>query len=182
MISFSRIGRAASVALLIGGAVLGTSARAQDVPEEQLQAARAAVSALGLTNQFDNILPGLAVRLKGQLIQAYPNFQDQITDTVDAQALSLAQRRADLEREAALVYAKAFTTDELKAIAEFYNGDAGKKLLKDGPLAGREMMKAADIWAAGVARDLNKQTNEELMKTIGPGVQATDDAAAAPKP
>ena len=94
-------------------------------------------------------------------------MQDAITTTVDAKALELAPRRADLEREAALTYARAFTVDELNAISAFYSSEAGKKLLKDGPIATRELMKAADIWAAGINRDLNTASMTELQKVAG---------------
>lgn len=178
MFTTTGFGRAVSVAIVISGIALGTSARAQDVPEEHVQAARAAIGALGLTNQFDNILPTLADRLKRELILNYPNLQDEISATVDKTALSLAPRRADLEREAALVYAKSFTVEELNAVAAFYNSETGKKLLRDGPIAAREMLKAADIWASGIQRDLSEQTNDEMLKLV-PTQQPADAAAPA---
>lgn len=184
MIYSKGFGRIASAAIVAGGLLLGASAQAQEVPEAHVQAARAAISALGVTNQFDGILPGLAENLKAQLIQAYPNFQDDIFKTVDGKAIELAARRADLEREAALVYARAFSPEELNAIATFYTSEAGKKLLKDGPLVTREMLRAADIWAAGIRRDLENTTNEAMLKIAGaPAADATAPAgAAAPAP
>ncbi|MGX5668533.1 DUF2059 domain-containing protein [Rhizobium daejeonense] len=175
MIKFSGLSRVASVALIAGSMMLAASAKAQEVPAEHLQAARAAISSLGVTNRFDNILPNIMDRLVAQLIQAYPNLQDEISKKVEEEALKIAPRRADLENEAALVYAKAFTVDELKAITAFYSSDAGKKLLKDGPIATRELLKAADIWTSGVARDLEKQTNEALLKEVG-GAEAPAEA------
>ncbi|PZU83338.1 MAG: hypothetical protein DI528_17210 [Shinella sp.] len=176
MIKFSGLSRVASVALIAGSMMLADSAKAQEVPAEHLQAARAAISSLGVTNRFDNILPNIMDRLVAQLIQAYPNLQDEISKKVEEEALKIAPRRADLENEAALVYAKAFTVDELKAITAFYSSDTGKKLLKDGPIATRELLKAADIWTAGVARDLEKQANDALLKEVG-----TQAPAEAPK-
>lgn len=180
MVTKTGFGRIATAAIIVGGVFFGVAAKAQDVPEEQVQAARAALTALGLTNQFDNILPGLAERLKRELILTYPNLEDEISKTVDKNALELAPRRADLEREAALVYAKTFTAAELKAIADFYGSDVGKKFLKDGPIAAREMLKSADIWAAGIARDMNNKTNEEMLKLVG--ATAAAEEAAKPKP
>lgn len=176
MVRFSGLGRLASVAVIAGGLFMGVSAQAQEISAEHVQAARAAISALGATDRLDNILPSVSERLKAQLIQAYPNLEDKISETVDAEAIKLAPRRGDLEREAALVYAKSFSVEELNAITAFYTSDAGKKLLKDGPIAIRELMKAADIWTAGVARDLEKQANDALLKEVG----ATEQPA--PKP
>ncbi|KQM34933.1 MULTISPECIES: DUF2059 domain-containing protein [Agrobacterium] len=192
------LGKAAAASILISGLVFGTAARAQEISAEHIAAAKQAITALGVTDRFDNILPGLAERLKSELIQSSPNVEDQITATVDAKALELAPRRADLEREAALTYARAFSVEELKAISTFYSSDAGKKLLKDGPIATRELMKAADIWAAGINRDLNASSMAELQKVAGadlqplpanasniggaPGATTAPPAAPAPKP
>src|SRR5690606_10713022 len=101
-------------------ASLAGAVKAQDVTDEQIQSARSAIDALNATINFDNILPSIAERLKATLIQASPNHEAEINAVVDEQALTLAARRADLEREAATIYAKTFTQDELKAIGDFY--------------------------------------------------------------
>ncbi|MDC7742125.1 DUF2059 domain-containing protein [Rhizobium binxianense] len=183
MMNTAGLGRFAAATVVLSGLAFGSAVKAQEVSEEQLKASRAAIDAIGATAQFDNILPGLAERLKAGLIQDSPNYQDIISSTVDAQALKLAPRRGDLEKEAALTYAKTFTADELKAIADFYNSDVGKKLLRDGPVASRETAKAADIWAQGISRDLEKQSNAELSKVIKAPPPAPDSPAApAPAP
>ena len=173
MNNFAGLGRLAAAVLLVSGVALGSVARAEDVSEEQLKAARATIDALGVTSRFDSILPTVAEQLKAQLIQATPNFQDVISTTVDGEALKLAARRGDLEKEAATIYAKTFTVEELKAIADFYGSDVGKKLLRDGPVAAREMMKAADIWGAGIQRDLAKESDTALEKELGDKLKAT---------
>jgi len=185
MMKIAGLGRFAAATIVLSGLAFGSAVKAQEVSEDQLKASRAAIDAIGATAQFDNILPGLAERLKAGLIQDSPNYQDIISTTVDAQALALAPRRGDLEKEAALTYAKTFTIDELKAIADFYNSDVGKKLLRDGPVASRETAKAADIWAQGISRDLEKQSNVELSKVIKappPAVDTPAPAAPAPAP
>lgn len=176
MINFAGFGRLAAASLLVSGLAFGAVAHAEDaVSDEQLKAARAAIAAINATAPYDVILPNLAEQLKGQLIQGTPNYQDEITTTVDQNALELASRRGDLEKEAAAIYAKTFTVDELNAIAAFYSSPAGKKLLSDGPIASREMNKAADIWAAGISRDLAKNSDAALEKLL-----AGKKKAAAP--
>ncbi|MBX5161261.1 DUF2059 domain-containing protein [Rhizobium sp. NZLR8] len=185
MMNIAGLGHLAAATVVLSGLAFGSAVKAQEVSEDQLKASRAAIDAIGATAQFDNILPGLAERLKAGLIQDSPNYQDIISSTVDAQALALAPRRGDLEKEAALTYAKTFTAAELKAIADFYNSDVGKKLLRDGPVASRETAKAADIWAQGISRDLEKQSNTELSKVIKAPPPATESPAApaaAPAP
>ena len=116
MIKFAGFGRTLVATLIVSAGLVGV-AKAQEVTDEQIKTARSAIDAIGATSSFDNILPSLAMRVKSTFVQASPNHEAEINAVVDEQALSLAPRRADLEKEAATIYAKTFTQDELKAIA-----------------------------------------------------------------
>ena len=129
-----------------------------------LAAAREAIAQLGATNQFDNILIQASDALKNELIQKDPNLQDVIIATVDETAISLVGRRTDLEQEIARIYATTFSEQDLKDISTFYATDAGKKLLQEGPIITREMIRAARIWQQGIARDLAATAGDELAK------------------
>lgn len=165
-----------AAAMTFGAMALPASA--QEVSESHLQAARAAIGAIEATNDFDVILPQAANDLKARLIQQNPNMEDLIDTTVSEKALQLASRRADLENEAALAYARVFNEQELNQIAEFYNSPTGQKLLSDGPIVTREVLKAADIWRRGVVRDLTNSVAEQLQATIN--VQAPQSEEATP--
>jgi hypothetical protein len=179
MTKFAVLGHATALAVIV--ASLALPVRAQEISEAHLQAARDAISSINATERYDNILPGLAERLKAQFIQATPNFQEQISQVVDEQALALATRRADLEQEAATIYAKAFTQEELQSISAFYATEAGKKLLSTGPLVARELTRAAEIWANGISRDLTSQSTEKLRDIIdADAVQAPAADVGAP--
>ncbi|ESY74838.1 DUF2059 domain-containing protein [Mesorhizobium sp. M1050] len=171
--------------LLAASAVFAFSSPAfsQDVTESHLKAARAAVAAIHATDPFDNILPQAAAALESQLIQKNPDMQELIGKTISEKALALASRRADLEKEAALAYAKVFSEKELTDIANFYNSDSGKKLLDSGPTVTRDLVKAADIWQNGVGRDLAQQVGETLAaaaKAKAPAAPAAPADGAAP--
>ncbi|MBS3647598.1 DUF2059 domain-containing protein [Pseudaminobacter sp. 19-2017] len=162
--------------------LLSLPAQAQEISAEHLKAARAAVSAIKATEAFDNILPEAAAILKQNLIQKNPDMQEVIIKTVDDKTIALAPRRADLEKEAALAYAKVFTAEELNAIASFYQSPAGQKLITDGPLVVRELGKAADIWQRGVARDLAAEVGkslDEYFKAHQPQAPATAEGEPA---
>ncbi|HET7412619.1 MAG TPA: DUF2059 domain-containing protein [Pararhizobium sp.] len=176
-------GRIAAAFVVAAALGLSSAASAQEPTKAQLDAARAAIAALHATDEFDNILPNAAAALKHSLIQAEPNLQEQITATVNDQALKLATRRADLEKEVATIYAKHFTTDELKAIAAFYNTKAGKKLIDQAPAVTRETMQAARIWSNGIARDLGSATHDALEAKLAKknGDKAAKTDAGAPK-
>lgn len=158
LLSFAR-------AALLSGAVvaLALPASAQEISESHLKAARDAVTAIQATTMYDNILPQAAFALKQELIQQNPDKQEVISKTVDEEVLKLVSRRTDLEREAAQVYAKAMSEEDLRNIANFYNSETGKKLLETAPIVTREVIKAADIWQRGVARDLAQAVGEKLQ-------------------
>jgi|GEM_PF-158943 len=180
MLKFAAFGRVAAAALIVSGFGFATVSKAAEVTDDQMKAAYAAIKATGATVPFDSILPNIAEQLKASFIQASPNYQDIISSTVDDDALALAGRRGDLEKEAATIYAKTFTADELNTIANFFNSDVGRKFLKDVPLANRELFKAADIWSAGIQRDLSKSSSDKLEKIIGDKIKAGQAPAPLP--
>ena len=169
-------------AILVASAVFAFSSPvfAQDVTESHLKAARAAVAAIHATDPFDNILPQAAAALEQQLIQKNPDMQELIGKTITDKAMALASRRADLEKEAALAYAKVFSEKELNDIAAFYSSDSGKKLLDSGPTVTRDLVKAADIWQNGLARDLAQQVGETLAAAAKANAPAAPTDATAP--
>jgi hypothetical protein len=181
MMLHKRVRRLSTLLAVSAVLALSSPAFADDVSESHLKAAHAAVAAIHATDMFDNILPQAAAALEQQLIQKNPDMQELIGKTVSEKAIGLASRRADLEKEAALAYAKVFSEKELNDIAAFYNSDSGKKLLDSGPAVSRDLVKAAEIWQNGVARDLAQQVGETLAaaaKAKAPAAPAPADAAA----
>lgn len=164
---FTGLKRLGAGVIVLSALAISGQAIAQDISDEHKAAARAAITALGATDQFDAILPAAAENLKSSLIQATPDLQEIIGATVDEKVFEMVPRRGDLEREAAEIYAKSFTIEELKAIAEFYSSEPGKKLIENGPLVTRELLKAAEIWSNGIARDLSTEVATKLQATLG---------------
>lgn len=158
--------------------IVAMPAQAQDPTAEHVAAARATIAALGATDQFDAILLNAAQNIKSNLIQTAPNLQEIISATVDETAIEMAGRRADLEREAATIYARSFSIDELNAIEAFYVSDAGKKLISAGPIVTRELLQAAEVWSNGISRDLAAATQKALIARLGetPAGTTTDGA------
>lgn len=174
----NRIRHLAAAVTATVAVAIAMPAFAQEISESHLKAARDAVGAINATDSFDAILPQAASALQSSLIQKNPDLQELISTTVSAKALEMAPRRADLEREAATAYAKVFSEDDLKAIAAFYNSAAGKKLLESGPIVSRELVRAAEIWQNGIARDLAKEVGEALQSAAGTQVQPADGMEA----
>jgi len=170
------------IAMLAASAfvAVASAAHAQEISEPHLTSARAAIDAINATDQYDTIIPQAAQALMQELIQQNPDLQDLVITTVREKALELSSRRGDLEKEAALVYARAFTQPELDAITAFYTSEPGKKLLAVGPIVARELVKAAEIWQRGVARDLAEAVGSHLEQVVNvrPKPQAGNQAPA----
>ena len=177
-----RARRTAAVLAASAFVAIASQSYAQEIAESHLQAARATITAVKATDNYDIILPAAAQQLKQELIQQNPDLTDVIIATVDEKALGLAGRRADLEREAAIAYAKIFSEAELNAITTFYNGDAGKKLLASGPIVAREVVKAAEIWQRGISRDLATEVGKQISDIVDARVAADKAAGGNPAP
>ncbi|MBO6918143.1 MAG: DUF2059 domain-containing protein [Rhizobiaceae bacterium] len=154
-----------SATLMFSGAHIHNAA-AQDASADHIAAAKAAITALTVTKNFDSILLRSAEQIKANLTLANPNFSDEISIAVDEEAIKLASRRADLENEAANIYAKNFTVEELNEITTFYNSATGKKLIQSTAGLGRELVRAAEIWGAGITRDLNEASSKVLTEKL----------------
>ncbi|ALN73103.1 MULTISPECIES: DUF2059 domain-containing protein [unclassified Aureimonas] len=166
---FSRTLRGGLYAAVALVGLAGTPALAQEISPSHLAAAREAVDSIDTTEQFDQILLNAATQIKAELIVNNPDLQSKISEMVDDSAIGLAPRRADLENEVARIYAKMFTEQELREISQFYNSEAGRKLIKQGPQASREMMAAADVWTNGIVRDLRESAQKGMQKLAPAG-------------
>jgi hypothetical protein len=176
--------RRTAFAAAAGIVVLSSHAFSQEISDAHLKAARETINAVKATASYDMLLPAAAQILKQELIQQNPDLTDLIISTVDEKALALASRRADLEREAALVYARTYSEPELVAITAFYNSEAGKKLLSQGPIVAREVTRAADIWQRGIQRDLATEVGKHIAQVVDAQVKADQATGAntAPAP
>ncbi len=160
IVSRTRIGLAAfAVALALGG-----PAGAQEISQSHLDAALTAVQSAGAARGFDSVLPALADRVKGRLIRLRPDLHQEISATVEAVALQLTSRRADLNEAVARVWAKNFTEDELVTIAEFYKSPTGQKFAEIGPRVIQESLKSVEAWSTRVGEELYERSREELTK------------------
>ncbi len=176
MMMTGKLFRLAAIAVLLAAALAGGAKAQDEISDSHLKAARAAISSIRVTDEFDGILSAAAAQLKVQLYQKNPDLQPMISQIVDETAIGLAGRRADLEREAAFAYAKIFTEAELEDITTFYTSAVGKKLIIDGPLATREVFKAADIWRAGIARDLSAESGKKIAAEIKKTQSGNDES------
>jgi hypothetical protein len=157
-------------ALLIGlvagmaGAVTPRPSPAQEITQAHLAAALDAVTSAKTARGFDNVLPLLSEQTQNRLLRLRPDLHKEIADVVQAQAIALVPRRADLNNSVARIWAKSFTEEELKAIAAFYKSPAGTKLADIGPTVIAQSLQAVRGWSDRVAEELMQKSQAELKK------------------
>ncbi len=145
-------------------ALPASSPFAQEISPSHLAAALDVVNSTVAAASFDTQLPRIANEVTNRLIRARPDLHQEIADTVQAVALKLVVRRRELDQDVARVYAKAFTEDELKAIAAFLKSPAGQKYQQDGPKVVNETLQAVQAWTDRLGAELLDKTREELKK------------------
>ena len=149
-------------AMFAFASVVGASS--QEITKEHVAAAKVAMKATGATDRLDKILPELAAFTKAGLIANRPDIEAEISVIVDEVAISLAPRRGPLEDEAAAIYTKLFTQEELEQISAFFNSDTGGKFLRSTPSLFRQVDEVAKVWRAGITRDMSKSVQEKLKE------------------
>lgn len=173
MSSLNKSFRAAVLAAAFAAAsplALPAQAIAQEQSAEHIALAVQVVRSAGATRGFDNVLPRLANQVIDRLISLRPDLHKEIAAAVEAVALKLAVRRAELDTDIGRIWAKNFTEQELQSLLAFYTSDAGKKFSEVGPLMVAESYQAVDRWSGRVGEELLEKTREELKNqgiTIG---------------
>ncbi|MEL6751699.1 MAG: DUF2059 domain-containing protein [Pseudomonadota bacterium] len=163
-----------ALAMVAGLFISLSAASAQEISESHMAAARKALASTNATKPYDQILFNQSAQLKNNLTAQAPNLTDEISVIVDEEAIAIAPRRADLENEAAKLFANTFTEAELGQISDFFSSDAGSKYLDATPILARELGRVARIWANGITRDMGIKVQER--------VSALTPAEAAPAP
>lgn len=165
MPSFSKSARSG----LLGAVLFASSAfalapavSAQELSASHVAVALEVVKSAGATRGFDNVLPILASQVTDRLIRVRPDLHKEIGVAVEAVAIKLAVRRAELDNDVARIWAKFFTEEELQALLQFYQSAAGKKFSEVGPQMIAESYQAVDRWSTRVGEELLEKTREEL--------------------
>ncbi len=163
MTSFRKLIRAGLVASSMA-CLTPVGAFAQEFSESHLAAARVAAMSSPLSGNFDSILPALVQRVQDRLISVRPDLYEAVAETVQAVALRLVARRSDLDNAAALLWARAFTEEELIVIGDFYTSAPGQKFLSLGAGLNASMRQARENWQSRVGEELLDKTREDLKK------------------
>ncbi|MTI43551.1 hypothetical protein JM93_01861 [Roseibium hamelinense] len=151
-------------AVLAGASFSALSVQAQEFSDEHMAAAREVVQATNGLKTFDDILPLLAEQTRTLFIQSDPSRTQEVVEVTTEVALSLAPRRAELNKTVYEVWARRFTQEELEQLAEFYQSPLGTKLAENGPTLTALAIGAARQWQDTISTEMVSLVREELDK------------------
>jgi hypothetical protein len=138
------------------------------LPQTALPEARAAAKELIIASkaadQIKTIVPLVMQQMKPAIVQNRPQVA-QAYDAIVPLMLEIMNSQIEAFVDAlAIVYARNFTTDELREIAIFYRTPAGQKLLKTLPVVMQETMVLGQKFGEVIAKDLEDKIVKELRK------------------
>ena len=151
-----------------------------ELPPERMALAMKLVELSGTTRIFDTVLPDLAEESKNNFIRANPQMQLGIIAVVDRVALTLVNRRPELDQYLAKVWASGFSDEEMQAMVDFFSTDAGKKFSLALPKVLAVQTAAAQQWGKSIAAELNAKVQEELRAAMAAEQEALQSDIAGP--
>lgn len=160
-----------SAALLLGlvawlfAAFASLPARAEDQPSpEAMTLARELVVTVRLADQFKALLPAVLASLKPSLVQGRAEVARDYDAMVPVLTKGFEARLGELIDAVTQIYAKNFTTDEMRTLLAFYRTPTGTKLLDKTPSLTQQTMAAGQAFGRSVGSDLQQQMIEALRK------------------
>ncbi len=129
-----------------------------------LAAARALITASGLSRSFGVIIPQFMDQIAQSLTQTRPEIAKDL-NTVLTQLKPEFDRQADeMVNIAAQIYAKQMNEQDLKTADAFFESPAGKKYVETQPAFLTEVVTAMQGWQGKVSTDMMTRVREEMKK------------------
>ena len=140
-------------------------AQPADTPEERQAAALALVEATGGQRRVEALLTamrGLLVQNIGQ-VTAGRLTPDQVAVIVDEVLMpGFRERAGEVTEHGARVWAERLSVADMRALAEFYGTDLGRRLLAMTPEVAAESARFGQEWAQRVAQDVLTRNRDQL--------------------
>lgn len=154
---------------LIGAASVFAPVVAQETySQEHLKNVREVMKGLKVFNSFDQIIPTMAEQARALFVRNNPALATEIEEATTNAALSLVERRGELDNEVVRIWAERFSEDQIRTIAEFFNSEAGKRFAAEsGPLL-QESAIAAKQWGDKLSVEIVDLVRKDLEDKIQP--------------
>jgi hypothetical protein len=142
------------------------AAQAQDSADPKaLELAAEVVDAAGMKSIATQMMSQIGPGLTQMVVQANPGKESEANEVMQRFIIPRIQEQIpELLHEAALLYAKHFSTDELGQMVAFYKSTVGQKLVSEQPKMMQEMAMVAQTWGQKIAIESLKAYADEFKK------------------
>jgi uncharacterized protein len=147
---------------------------AQDAPQVQqdsdqadpdrLAAAHDLLQATNTDAQFSAVIPLMFAQLKQSIPPSGPKMQEELDKVFDEIEKQFLNRRSEVLDQIAILYARKFSADEMKALAEFYRSSLAQKFIAAIPELTVEAMKIGNNWGRDIAADAERKVRDEMRR------------------
>jgi hypothetical protein len=151
----------AAALFTIGGCF---SAYADDPTPAALDSARAIISAWGMTQSFDLVVPQMFEQLERNVLATRPELKDNLDAVIQAVKPEFLKTEQDTLAAAAQSLAKQMTEQELKDTATFFLTPSGKKYIATEPGAITQILVLVQNWREQLSVSVLKRVHEEMKK------------------
>ncbi len=138
------------------------AAMAQPPAPEAMAAARELIAASDAAGQMKTLVPLIMRQMKPAIARGRQEIEKAYDEAMPLILEVMNSHIDEFIEAAALIYARNFTVDEMKQIAEFYRQPAGQKLLQKLPVVMQESMALGQRFGQVIADDLRDQMTREL--------------------
>jgi hypothetical protein len=157
--------RAALFGGVLAAVVLSVApARPQSPSADTMAAARELVVASRAGDQMKTLLPLIVQQIKPLIMQRRPEAERDFDQIIPLMLEAMNAQLGAFTEALAVIYARNFTTNELRQIQAFYHTPAGQKLLEKMPVIAQESMALGQKVGQGIAKELQDRVVEELRK------------------
>jgi uncharacterized protein len=152
--------------LMLAGACLGTSVRAQQAEPSKAAIALAhdVLVAKGATATFDPVVGGVIETVKNSLLPTNPSLSRELTEVAGQLHREYDSKRGEIIDQVATAYAAHFSEQELKDMLLFYKTPLGQKIAREEPAAIQEGFQRASDWSHAFADTVMNRVRSEMQK------------------
>jgi hypothetical protein len=143
---------------------LPAPAISQTESPETLAAAKELMVAGKMTENIKLMLPAILQQLKPLIARGNPLVERDFEVLIPVMQLAMESNLQDFMDEGAKIYARHFTVEEMRQVANFYRTPAGAKFIQQQPEVAKESMAMGQRWGQSVGEQVQKRMIEELRK------------------
>jgi hypothetical protein len=131
---------------------------------EAMAAARELLVTMRAADNFKAIMPAIMSSLKPAIVQNRPQVERDYDALVPVLLEGMDARLNEMIDQVAALYARTFTTEELREVVAFYRGPTGQKFVQRMPLIMQESMLIGQRFGQSVSTEIRDRMIEELRK------------------